>query len=176
MSTEFTRRSLTARVPIIVVGALLALALVVAGCGGSSGGSAGGYGGSSAASGSAAGGSAAVKLAGSKLGKILVDSQGRTLYLFQADKGTRSTCEGACAAAWPPLTSHGKPSAGAGLSAAALGTTKRADGSSEVTYHGHPLYTYAGDSAPGQTNGEESDDYGAEWNVLSAAGKTIHAD
>jgi predicted lipoprotein with Yx(FWY)xxD motif len=172
MSTRPKRRSRAARISITVAGALVVLALVAAGCGGSSGG----YGGSSSGSSSAGGGSSAVKLASSKLGRILVDSQGRTLYLFQADKGTRSACDGACAAAWPPLTTKGKPSAGAGLSAAQFGTTKRADGSTEVTYHGHPLYTYAGDTAPGQTNGEESDDYGAKWYVLSAAGQKVDAD
>jgi predicted lipoprotein with Yx(FWY)xxD motif len=162
----------TARTSLILAAALVVLALVVAGCGGSSGA----YGGSKPSGSSAATGSSAVKLASSKLGKILVDSQGRTLYLFQADKGTSSTCSGACATDWPPLTTKGKPTAGAGLSAAALGTTKRADGTSEVTYHGHPLYLYAGDTAPGQTNGQGSDDFGAEWDVLTAAGKKIDID
>jgi predicted lipoprotein with Yx(FWY)xxD motif len=162
----------TRRISLILAAALVVLALVVAGCGGSSGA----YGGTKSSGAAAAGGSSAVKLADSKLGKILVDSQGRTLYLFQADKGTSSACSGACATDWPPLTTKGKPSAGAGLSAAALGTTKRADGTSEVTYHGHPLYLYAGDSAPGQTNGQGSDDFGAEWDVLTAAGNKIDVD
>jgi predicted lipoprotein with Yx(FWY)xxD motif len=106
-------------------------------------------------------------------GKVLVDGNGRTLYLFEADKGTMSKCDGACAAAWPPLTSSGKPTAGAGVNASKLGTTKRPDGTTGVTYAGHPLYTYAGDTAKGQTAGEGLTDYGAEWYALSAAGKTV---
>jgi predicted lipoprotein with Yx(FWY)xxD motif len=150
---------------------VVAVALVVAACGGTSGG---GYGGSSssATKSSPAKGSS-VSLASTKLGKILVDGQGRTLYLFEADKGKSSMCDGACASAWPPLTTAGKPAAGPGVSAAKLGTTKRADGTTGVTYNGHPLYTYAGDQAPGQTTGQGSDSFGAEWYVLSAAGKTV---
>ena len=96
-----------------------------------------------------------------------------TLYLFEADNGTASRCDGACASAWPPLTTAGPPIAGAGVSASKLGTAKRGDGTTEVTYHGHPLYTYAGDSAPGQTTGQGSDDFGAEWYAVSATGTPI---
>jgi predicted lipoprotein with Yx(FWY)xxD motif len=148
----------------VVVAGLLALAVAVAGCGGGSS-----YGGSS----SSAPGTASVKLASTKLGKVLVDAQGRTLYLFEADKGTMSACGGACASIWPPLTTTGGPSAGAGLAESELGTTKRADGATEVTYNGHPLYTYAGDSAAGQTSGQGLDDFGAEWYVLSARGDKV---
>ena len=79
---------------------------------------------------------------------MLVDAKGRTLYLFEADKGPMSACGGACASVWPPLMTTGKPTAGPGVTASKLGTTKRSDGATEVTYNGHPLYTYAGDSAP----------------------------
>ena len=148
------------------------VALAIAGCGGGGGSSP--YGGSASSTPApSSGGGTSVKLASTKLGKVLVDSQGRTLYLFEADKGPMSACSGACAAAWPPLTSTGKPTAGTGLAASKLGTAKRSDGSAEVTYNGHPLYTYAGDGAPGQTNGQGLDDYGAEWYVLSAAGNKI---
>ena len=162
----------------VVAAALIALAIVVVGCGGSggSGGSGGGaYGKSTAAAASApaSAGGPAVKLASTGLGKVLVDANGRTLYLFEADKGAKSACDGACAAAWPPLVTKGKPPAGPGLTASALGTTKRADGTSELTYNGHPLYTYAGDTAAGQTSGQGLDDYGAEWYVLSAHGDKI---
>ena len=153
---------------LIVVAGIVVVALVVAACGGSSGS---GYGGGSSASKS--GGKGSVALAGTKLGKVLVDGKGRTLYLFEADKGTVSKCDGACASAWPPLTTSGKPTAGAGVVAAKLGTAKRADGTTGVTYDGHPLYTYAGDGAPGQTAGEGLTDYGAPWYALSAAGKTV---
>src|SRR5438270_13622578 len=83
-------------------------------------------------------GGTAVKIAGSKLGRILVDSKGITLYDFVKDKGTTSVCYGACAALWPPLLSTGKPVAGPGVKASLLGTTKRKDGKLEITYGGHP--------------------------------------
>ena len=153
---------------IMVVIGIAVVAFAVAACGGSSGG---GYGGGSTASSSSGKGS--VALASTKLGKVLVDGSGRTLYLFEADKGAMSKCDGACASAWPPLTTSGKPSVGAGVVAAKLGTAKRADGTTGVTYDGHPLYTYAGDGAPGQTTGEGLTDYGAPWYALSAAGKTV---
>ena len=156
---------------IMVVIGIAVVALVVAACGGSSGSSGGAYGGSTASRSSSGKGS--VALASTKLGKVLVDGNGRTLYLFEADKGTMSNCDGACASAWPPLTSSGKPTAGAGVVAAKLGTAKRPDGTTGVTYDGHPLYTYAGDGAPGQTAGEGLTDYGAPWYALSAAGKTV---
>ena len=153
---------------IMVVIGIAVVALAVAACGGSSGG--GAYGGSTASHSS---GKGSVALASTKLGKVLVDGNGRTLYLFEADKGTMSNCDGACASAWPPLTTSGKPTAGAGVAAAKLGTAKRPDGTTGVTYAGHPLYTYAGDGAPGQTAGEGLTDYGAPWYALSAAGKTV---
>jgi predicted lipoprotein with Yx(FWY)xxD motif len=154
---------------IMVVIGIAVVAFAVAACGGTSGGGYGG-GGSTAASSS---GKGSVALASTKLGKVLVDGNGRTLYLFEADKGTMSKCDGACASAWPPLTTSGKPTAGAGVAAAKLGTAKRPDGTTGVTYAGHPLYTYAGDGAPGQTAGEGLTDYGAPWYALSAAGKTV---
>jgi predicted lipoprotein with Yx(FWY)xxD motif len=155
---------------IMVVIGIAVVAFAVAACGGTSGGGYGGGGGSTASSSS---GKGSVALASTKLGKVLVDGHGRTLYLFEADKGAMSKCDGACASAWPPLTTSGKPAAGAGVVAAKLGTAKRADGTTAVTYNGHPLYTYAGDGAPGQTTGEGLTDYGAPWYALSAAGKTV---
>ena len=159
-----------ARGSIIVVAGIVVIALAVAACGGTAGGAYGGGGGSTASKSS---GKGSVALASTQLGKVLVDGKGRTLYLFEADKGTMSKCDGACASAWPPLTTRGKPTAGAGVVAAKLGTAKRADGTTGVTYDGHPLYTYAGDGAPGQTTGEGLTDYGAPWYALSAAGKTV---
>ena len=176
MITIFKRRSAAAHARTAAVACVAALALAVAGCGGGSGGGSGGaYGASSGARVAAGSGAASVALAQSDLGKILVDGRGRTLYLFEADKGTASACDGACASVWPPLTTAGSPIAGAGVSASMLGTTKRGDGTTEVTYHGHPLYTFAGDRAPGQTTGQGSDDFGAEWYVLSAAGTPVES-
>jgi predicted lipoprotein with Yx(FWY)xxD motif len=117
--------------------------------------------------------SATVGVANSGLGPIIVDSQGRTLYLWQADTGPTSTCNGACAAAWPPLVTTGSPTAGNGAKASLLGTTKRSDGAEQVTYNQHPLYLFTGDAASGQTTGQGSTGFGARWYVLSPSGNQI---
>ncbi|MEU6541609.1 hypothetical protein [Streptomyces sp. NPDC047000] len=120
------------------------------------------------------GGQAVVKTASAgKLGTILVDGKGRTLYLFEADKSTTSTCNGACAAAWPPLLTSGAPSIGGSAKSSLSGTSKRSDGTTQVTYHGHPVYGYAGDAKPGDTNGQALKQFGAEWYVLDAAGDKV---
>ena len=148
-------------------------ALVVAGCGGGSSSSTQQ---SSTQSKAAApsGAAATVSLRKLNVGNALVDSQGRTLYLFEADKGPMSTCNGACASLWPPDMTSGKPNAGPGVDAAKLGTTKRSDGTLEVTYNGHPLYYFVTDRKPGQITGQGVDQFGGPWWVLSAAGKEIH--
>ena len=115
-----------------------------------------------------------VHIAKTRLGRILVDSRGITLYDFVKDKGKTSVCYGACAALWPPLITHGKPVAGPGVRASLLGTTKRKDGKLEVTYGGHPLYYFVTDRKPGQTTGQGVNQFGGPWWVLSAAGKEIH--
>ena len=115
-----------------------------------------------------------VAVAKSPLGRILVDSRGITLYDFPKDRGTTSSCYGACAALWPPLTTKGKPVAGPGVRASLLGTTKRTDGKLEVTYNGHPLYYFVSDRSPGQATGQGLNQFGAPWWVLSPAGKEIH--
>ena len=156
--------------PALFALAPLAAAVVIAGCGGS-GGSASQ---SKAAAAPAGGTTPTVELASSKFGKILVDSQGRTLYDFVADKSTMSTCYGACASLWPPLTVSGAPKAGSGVRTSLLGTTKRTDGTTEVTYNGHPLYFFAGDTKPGETTGQAINQFGAPWYVLTAGGTEIH--
>jgi predicted lipoprotein with Yx(FWY)xxD motif len=169
MSTILKRRGAA-----LAVAGVAAVALAAAGCGGSSDGQqTASYGAPNPTATTNSAGAASVGLASSKLGKILVDGRGRTLYLWEADTGTTSTCAGACASAWPPLTTDGRAVAGAGVSASKLGITKRPDGTTEVTYNGHPLYTFSGDSAPGQTAGQGSDGFGAEWYVLSATGNAI---
>ena len=152
-------------------------AMVLAACGGSStsssSGSAVGYGAPAAGS---AGGSGAASVVGTKtgsLGTFLVDGKGRALYLWEADHGSTSTCTGACAQAWPPLTITGPPKASGAVRGSLLATTKRADGSREVTYAGHPLYLFAGDSRAGQTTGEGSTGFGAPWWVVTPAGKAL---
>jgi predicted lipoprotein with Yx(FWY)xxD motif len=111
-----------------------------------------------------------VGTASTALGTILVDSQGRTLYLFTHDSGSTSMCSGACATAWPPLVANGTPTATSGANAALLGTSKRADGTTQVTYHGHPLYRFVNDVNPGQTNGQGVVAFGGSWFAVTAAG------
>jgi predicted lipoprotein with Yx(FWY)xxD motif len=116
---------------------------------------------------------ATVGVANSGLGKILVDSQSRTLYLFKKDAGTKSACFGACADAWPPLRADGKPVAGGGASASMVETTARSDRKPQVTYNGHPLYLYEGDQKAGDTNGQDITAFGAAWYALSPQGNQI---
>jgi predicted lipoprotein with Yx(FWY)xxD motif len=116
---------------------------------------------------------ATVRVAKSRLGRILVDSTGRTLYLFKADSGAKSACFGACATAWPPLRTGGKPVVGSGASAARIGTTRRSDGARQVTYNGHPLYLFVKDHKPGDVNGQGVTAFGAAWFAVSAAGNQI---
>jgi predicted lipoprotein with Yx(FWY)xxD motif len=124
----------------------------------------------------AASGAVSLKTSKGEPGTFLVDSSGRSLYLFEADKGDKSTCNAACAAAWPPLTTTGAPTAGTGVKADLLGTTKRDDGTMEVTYNGHPLYYFANDTAPGDTKGQGVDGFGAEWYVVAPNGKKLEGD
>jgi predicted lipoprotein with Yx(FWY)xxD motif len=116
---------------------------------------------------------ATVQLRKTSVGTVLVDAQGRTLYLYAPDKSGSSTCSGGCAASWPPLLVKGAPKAGNGAKAALLGTTERSDGSLQVTYDGHPLYRFGGDSKAGDVNGQGA---GGIWYVLDAAGHEIDDD
>jgi predicted lipoprotein with Yx(FWY)xxD motif len=145
------------------------VALVVAGCGG---------GGKQATASKAPpktanGRPATVGVANGGLGKILVDSQGRTLYLFKKDKGTKSACSGECAVDWPPLRTNGKPTVGSGAKASLVATTTRSDGKPQVTYNGHPLYRYQGDQKAGDTNGQGITAFGAAWYALAPAGNQV---
>ena len=117
---------------------------------------------------------AKVGVRNTKLGKILVNGKGVTLYLFMKDKNGKSACSGACAKAWPPLLTKGRAQAAGGASAAKLGTTRRSDGTTQVTYIGHPLYTFVMDNnKPSSTTGQGSKAFGAEWYVLGANGNKI---
>jgi predicted lipoprotein with Yx(FWY)xxD motif len=155
---------------ILPVGALAALAVVAAGCGGSSPSGTAGTAYGAAPKPKPATGTVSVRQ--TKLGRILVDANGRTLYLFEKDKGATSSCNGACASIWPPLTA-GKATAGTDVTATELGTAKRSDGKTEITYAGHPLYAYAGDQKPGDVAGQGLDQFGAEWYVLAPDGHKI---
>jgi predicted lipoprotein with Yx(FWY)xxD motif len=142
------------------------VALAVAACGG---------GGAATASPpkTSTGASATLGVASSSLGSILVNSTGRTLYLFKADVGAKSACTGACATAWPPLLATAKPTAGTGLTASKLATITRSDGTQQVTYNGHPVYLFIKDKKPGQTTGQGVTAFGAAWYALTPAGNQI---
>jgi predicted lipoprotein with Yx(FWY)xxD motif len=104
------------------------------------------------------------------LGRVIVNAKGLALYEFHKDKGTKSSCYGACAEAWPPLLTNGAPLAAAGAKSSLLGTTKRKDGTTQVTYAGHPVYGFVGDAKRGDANGNGLTAFGAEWSALTASG------
>lgn len=106
-----------------------------------------------------------------KLGMVLVDSKGFVLYDFHKDKGTTSACYGACEQGWPPLLTKGEPKPSNGANAGMLGRTERKDGTTQVTYNGHPLYTFAGDNKPGEANGNDISAFGGEWYALKGNGE-----
>jgi predicted lipoprotein with Yx(FWY)xxD motif len=114
-----------------------------------------------------------IKTGHTALGSILVDSKGMTVYLFDKDTGPTSTCYGACATYWPPVVTKGAPVAGAGAKASLLGTSKRTNGTLQVTYAGHPLYYYLADSKPGQTNGQGIVEFGAKWHAVRPNGAPV---
>jgi len=171
--------------------ALLALlAVVVAGCGGggsstststsesessakesASSESSTGSENKSASSESSGGSAAVMSLGHTNVGMVLVDSNGMTVYDFHKDKGTTSSCYGTCEQAWPPVTTAGEPTVGNGASASKLGTTKRKDGTMQVTYAGHPLYTFVEDKEPGEAHGNDTSAFGAQWYALKGNGE-----
>jgi predicted lipoprotein with Yx(FWY)xxD motif len=114
-----------------------------------------------------------VALRKTALGPILVNSKGRTLYMFAKDRNGKSACNGGCPRFWPPLLSQGKPTAGPGLKPSLLGTTTRSNGSRQVTYNKRPLYTYVLDKRAGQTKGEGISAFGARWYAVSASGRAV---
>lgn len=123
---------------------------------------------------SAAAAGTTIKAGDSRLGTILVDANGRTVYLFLADSGTTSNCNSSgCVQYWPPVLTKGAPQAGPGATASLLGTTTRKDGTVEVTYAGHPLYYFISDTAPGQVTGQGINSFGAPWYVVSPSGMQI---
>ena len=112
----------------------------------------------------------AIQTAQTSLGTVLTDGKGITVYLFEADTGTTSTCYAACAAAWPPVLTTGAPVAGPGAKASLLGTTKRTDGTTQATYAGHPLYHFRASTQPGQVNGQGVNGFGAHWDAVRPSG------
>jgi predicted lipoprotein with Yx(FWY)xxD motif len=124
---------------------------------------------------SASASTAKVAVGNSADGSILVDGHGKSLYMFGADHGRKSSCKGACATNWPPLLTTKAPKAGAGVSARKLSTTKRSDGKTQVTYAGHPLYGFVGDGARGDINGQGLNAFGGLWSLLAPSGSKISA-
>ena len=108
-------------------------------------------------------------------GAFLTDGSGRAVYLWVKDAKNSSACEGACAGAWPPVTTTGAVTASGGAVAADLSTISRSGGAKQVVYDGHPLYYFAGDSGAGQVNGQGSDSFGAKWWLVDPAGTSITA-
>jgi predicted lipoprotein with Yx(FWY)xxD motif len=149
---------------LLTAGAMVA-SVLVAGCGSSSP--------STSASPSPAATTIAVAT-NSKLGQILVDGKGITVYLFVKDTGASSTCYTSCAQIWPPVLTSGPPQAGTGATASLLGTTTRTDGKVEVTYAGHPLYYFVSDKLPGDATGQGIDNFGGLWWVLTPSGAAKH--
>jgi predicted lipoprotein with Yx(FWY)xxD motif len=174
------------RHPSIFAATTLAVAgLAVAGCGSSGGSSSGktessGYPATSAsttpktAAASGTGAATVITTEHTPLGTILAAGPKHlTVYLFAADTGSTSTCSGACAQVWPPVTTTGAPKAAGEAVAADLGTTTRSEGAKQVTYKGHPLYWYVSDSKAGETTGQGVQSFGAAWWALSPSGSKI---
>jgi predicted lipoprotein with Yx(FWY)xxD motif len=166
--------SLLGRLPMpIKLGVPVAAGLLAAACGTAAGSTTAG---STPAGTPASSGSTAATVIESHAGSaapFLTNSSGRAVYLWAADSMNKSMCSGACAQAWPPVTSMGQVTAANGAKAADLGTITRSDGTKQVTYLGHPLYFFAGDSGAGQTNGQGSDSFGAKWWLVAPAGTKI---
>ena len=148
----------------------LVVAALAAGCGSSGGSNAN----SPAPPQNASGQSATLGVANENVGKILVDSHGRTLYLFERDSGAKSSCTGACAVEWPPLRATGKPTVGSGANASVVATSARSDGKPQVTYNGHPLYLFSADQKAGETNGQGVNAFGGLWYVRVVVGRRNH--
>ena len=172
--------SLLARMPMPVkLGIPLAAVLATAACGSAAASSPSS---APASSAPAAGSSASASTTGTVItthagsaGAFLTTGSGRTVYLWAKDSMNMSACSGACASAWPPVPATGTLTATGGAKASDLGTITRSDGTKQVTYDGHPLYYFVGDSAAGQTNGQGSDNFGANWWLVGSSGAKITA-
>ena len=142
---------------LVVIGAALVLAAASAGATGASARA------------------AKVQLRHTPLGSILVNGRGRTLYVFTRDSPKRDTCVAIsnCTGVWPVLKTSARPAAGPGIKRSLLGTIKLSNGARQVTYAGHPLYTYVGDSGPGQTDYVGFDEFGGRWYAINAAGHVV---
>ena len=161
---------------LLAVPAVIAGAVIMAACSSSPGSGVGPYGPAAPSAPTAtapAAGGAGLMVRHTSLGTILTDGQGFTVYAFEADKGTRSQCSGACAAAWPPVTTATAAITVTGAAKSLAGETTRPGGARQLTYAGHPLYRYSGDTSPGATSGQGLVVFGARWDVLAPAGTEV---
>jgi len=169
--------SLLARVPVPVkLAAPLAVALLAAAACSSSGSSSGSTSNSTSPSAAAPAGSASSTVITTKTssgGSFLTNGAGRAVYMFMADSTGKSTCDGACAAAWPPVVATGQPTASGSAQTSDLGTITRSDGTKQVTYDGHPLYYFEGDTGPGTDKGQGLNGFGALWYLVAPSGSSI---
>jgi predicted lipoprotein with Yx(FWY)xxD motif len=162
------------------VGGALSAAVVVAACSSGASSSAAApaaspAGGSSSSAGASSSGGTVITTAKSSAGTVLANSSGRAVYLWVKDTGDMSNCNGACAGAWPPVTTTGTATASGGATASEIGTITRSDGTKQVTYDGHPLYYFSGDSGPGTASGQGSDAFGAKWWLVTPTGSDVTA-
>jgi predicted lipoprotein with Yx(FWY)xxD motif len=173
MTTTHTRR-LVRRTGAWALPVAIAAVTLVAGCGSTTTATGSTQPTNTSSSTPAAGGDAeTIGIRSGEYGTYLTADDGRSVYLWEADKGMASSCSSACASVWPPVTTEGAPKAEDGALTADLGTIKRSDGTTQVTYQGHPLYYYAPDAKAGQVSGQGSDSFGAKWWLVGTDGKAI---
>ena len=163
------------------VGGALGAAVLVAACSSAGSSSTGAAapaspaGASSSSSGGSTSGGTVIETASSSAGTVLTNGSGRAVYVWVKDTGDMSNCNGACAGAWPAVTTTGSVTASGGAKASELGTITRSDGAKQVTYDGHPLYYFSGDSGPGTATGQGSDGFGAKWWLVAPTGSDVTA-
>ena len=150
-------------------GAAVAVALLASACASSGSGKSGG--GTNQAGGGGTTNGVKVEAHSGPMGTYLTDGSGKSLYVFESDSATKSSCNATCTVYWPPLI--GTAQASGGASAGQLSTITRSDGSKQVAYAGHPLYYYKEDGAAGDTKGQGSDEFGAKWWLVAPTGKAI---
>ena len=161
------------RIRIGSAAALVGVAVVVAACGSSTPSSSASSAANKTPAAAATGNAVSVGTATGSDGTYLVGASGRALYLWDADRHDKSVCAGACAQAWPPLTTKSAPVAASGVAMSQLSTVSRSGGAKQVTYDGHPLYYFAGDTSKGSLTGQGSDNFGAKWWLVAPSGAAI---
>lgn len=149
------------------------IALTAAACGGSSSGGGNTQSVSTKSGGSTGATAVALTTHSGPDGQYLTDAKSRTVYIFSKDTGTSSTCSGACAKEWPPVTTSDMPTTSGSATASMVGTTDRSDGTTQATYNGHPLYYFDGDQSAGDMKGQGLDDFGGKWAAVNAAGAAV---